>query len=271
MATNYQLKPFRFNLDDLNFIRDQINFRPLFDANGNAIINWEGTTAIFDAQGNGYNTTGMNATEAIAAYGHSYASVTAAQGLREVTGVNNNLHLVNSAWGAVDQPFLQRIPPNFTNYVEALHTGDSGAFYANKIGLTGNIAATPDYIKSADNPYTSASEAHPGIDVVDYTPRMISQLTTTAGAKFTLTDGHITKDANGFTAVADYGMLETLGQQDKQNADNHEFFIGAINPGVAPANGWLALFGQFFDHGLDFIGKGADGTKITIPLGTCTK
>ena len=31
-------------------------------------------------------------------------------------------------------------------------------------------------------------------------------------------------------------------------------------------NGWFALFGQFFDHGLDFIGKGADGTKITINL-----
>ena len=31
MATNFILKPFTFNLTDLNFIRDQIKFRPLFD------------------------------------------------------------------------------------------------------------------------------------------------------------------------------------------------------------------------------------------------
>ena len=43
-------------------------------------------------------------------------------------------------------------------------------------------------------------------------------------------------------------------------------FHRRTNPGVAPVNGWFALFGQFFDHGLDFVGKGADGTKITINL-----
>jgi len=35
---------------------------------------------------------------------------------------------------------------------------------------------------------------------------------------------------------------------------------------VSPVNGWFVLFGQFFDHGLDFIGKGGDGTRITINL-----
>ena len=38
MATNYQLKPFRFNIDDLNFMMAQIKFKPLFDSSGNAII-----------------------------------------------------------------------------------------------------------------------------------------------------------------------------------------------------------------------------------------
>jgi hypothetical protein len=46
---------------------------------------------------------------------------------------------------------------------------------------------------------------------------------------------------------------------------------------VAPNNGYLALFGQFFDHGLDFIGKGAQNTTIKIalaptdPLYMCTR
>ncbi|MFX4470362.1 hypothetical protein ABTA54_19855, partial [Acinetobacter baumannii] len=28
----------------------------------------------------------------------------------------------------------------------------------------------------------------------------------------------------------------------------------------APFNGWMTFFGQFFDHGLDLIAKGGDGT-----------
>ncbi len=63
-----------------------------------------------------------------------------------------------------------------------------------------------------------------------------------------------------------YGLLETLGHIDFQNPTSGEFFIGSENPGVAPVNSWFAIFGQFFDHGLDLIGKGAQGTKITIAL-----
>ncbi|PMZ62690.1 hypothetical protein C1X25_27800, partial [Pseudomonas sp. GW247-3R2A] len=50
MATRYILKPFRFNLSDLDFMRDQIDFRPLYDADGNAIVDWSGSSAIYDAQ-----------------------------------------------------------------------------------------------------------------------------------------------------------------------------------------------------------------------------
>jgi Ca2+-binding RTX toxin-like protein len=51
-------------------------------------------------------------------------------------------------------------------------------------------------------------------------------------------------------------------------AAHQEQFIGSINPGVAPYNGYFALFGQFFDHGLDFGAKGAQATKIKIALAT---
>ena len=33
----------------------------------------------------------------------------------------------------------------------------------------------------------------------------------------------------------------------------------------APFNGWFTLFGQFFDHGLDLVTKGGNGT-VYIPL-----
>ena len=68
-------------------------------------------------------------------------------------------------------------------------------------------------------------------------------------------------------AIVSYPGILAGGQFDPQDPTNGEQFFGAINPGVAPSNSFLAYFGQFFDHGLDFIGKGAS-TKITIPLAT---
>jgi Ca2+-binding RTX toxin-like protein len=44
--------------------------------------------------------------------------------------------------------------------------------------------------------------------------------------------------------------------------------IEAIAPDIgisAPFNSWMTLFGQFFDHGLDLVGKGQSGT-VFIPL-----
>ncbi len=258
------LKSFLFNFSDLAFMRDQIGFKPLFDANGKAIVAWNGSGAVYDARGNViWNGSGMTQSEALAAFGTSFWSYTASQGIRNVDGLANNLF--NPDWGNSDLPFMQRTRVIFDNYLKPLDASSSDAFYAAKF-------ATPENSASAD--YTKTPANLTVANVVDYTPRMISRTVTTAGVTFETEPGstHLVKDANGFTSVTDYGMLQTLGQQDAQpssNADgsaNSEWFIGAINPGVAPVNGWFVLFGQFFDHGLDFVGKGGDGTKITINL-----
>ena len=34
MATNYVLKPFTINLNDLAYLLDQVNFLPMFDSSG---------------------------------------------------------------------------------------------------------------------------------------------------------------------------------------------------------------------------------------------
>jgi Animal haem peroxidase len=328
MSTHFKLKPFNFNLSDLNFIRDQINFRPLFDAVGNVIVAWDGTGPIYDSNNlasrtllwdgvSNIGTTGSHtAATATAFFGTSYDTVTAAQGLRDVTGNNNNLLLVNKFWGAVDQPFMQSVAPDFAHYIKPMTAGPD-AFYANSTFtlsasqqalVTAQGAAGPDYTKTS---------THAGTSIVDYTPRMISRTITTGGAT-PLQDGNgqvihwyeaLYADASAAglaykttvdTAVAawnlthpgaignhpadpnhidlstlidgaaimkDQGLLSMGGaQHDPQDPTNGELFFGAINPGVAPGNSFLAYFGQFFDHGLDFIGKGADSTKITIPL-----
>lgn len=281
MATNFILKPFRFNLSDLNFIRDQINFKPLFDASGNAIINWDGTGAVFNDKGVAYADMGSSAAN-LAAYGSSYKSLTDLAGLRDVTGENNNLLLVNKFWGAVDQPFLRTVAPNFDAYIKPTTDG----YYGSQTFGTSTVGNT-DYTKSA----TATDQS-----VVDYTPRMISRTITTGGATPlqdpTVDGGQVlhwnaaryASDAayaaavdtvspggagliEGAAIVSNPGILAG-GQYDPQDPTNGEVFFGSINPGVAPSNSFLAYFGQFFDHGLDFIGKGASGTKITIPLAT---
>ncbi len=296
MATNFQLKPFRFNLDDLSFIKKQIDFRPLFDADGNPIIAWNGVGAVYNSNDLATRVAYADQGTAfanISAYGTSYDSITAAQGLRDVTGQNNNLLLVNKYQGAVDQPFLQTVAPEFNNYVKPLASTDINAFYGTKafgIAATGPI----DYTKSPDT-----VNAGPNItgNITDYTPRMISKLVTTGDATPLLdANGQVMHwnatlyaDSSpaglaykalvdtvsvggaglieGATIISDYGLL-AAGQTDPQDPTNGETFFGAINPGVAPGNSFLAYFGQFFDHGLDFVGKGGglQPSKITIPL-----
>jgi Ca2+-binding RTX toxin-like protein len=307
------LKPFAFNTTDIEFILAQINFKPLFDAAGNAIINWDGTGVIYDFRHNllwnGIDALPGNANP-LNYFGTSYQNGTDLSGLRDPSGMNNNLALVNSAYGAVDQLFVRSAPSDYTNYVDILHGGTSpsdGAYAAlfNYWGkysdgsvadgtLTGAFNANGilntkiDYTISAGGTQTASNgDAITITNIVDYTPRMISLLTTTAGVVYDTwanhagdpnPDGHqaneIYYDTNGVATVVDWGDLKTvaaggLGQVDTQarfadSAGVGEQFIGGLNPGVSPSNGFFVLFGQFFDHGLDFIDKGGQGKTIKI-------
>src|SRR5581483_2580926 len=52
------------------------------------------------------------------------------------------------------------------------------------------------------------------------------------------------------------------------DALQNDGFIRSLNSvsGDPGYSGWFVLFGQFFDHGLDFIGKPNGNATITIPL-----
>jgi hypothetical protein len=336
MTTSFQLKAFRINLTDLNFIRDQVNFKPLFDSIGNALINWDGTTDAYDGAGvmlyeaiPNLLPTSPEALQAVIDWGTSYSSVTASEGVRDVTGLHNNLLAINQYWGAADQAFMQTVAPDFGNYIKPMASGSLGSFYANKgFSLSNSQLATqagqtdngPDYTKDLSHPGGTINAGAVALDshgvplaagygngnIVDYTPRMISR-TITTGDSTPLVDingspvhwnkvnyaagqadillGNSTTNADyaalidssgvatatlieGAAIITDYGIMAAVGQRDMQDPTNSEYFIGATNPGVAPGNSWLAYFGQFFDHGLDFIdkGQGLTPSKITIPL-----
>ena len=327
----YTLKPFQLNSTDLEFILRQVNFLPLFDALGNAIIAWNGAGAVYDSHGNiiwdplaaagtyTYNGVVLDAGNVLASLGPSYQTVTDLAGLRDVSGLNNNLSLVNAAYGAVDQIFTRSAAADYANYSPIMQAVATNAYAAAKVyygkysdgsatdgtptgGFNVNGTLNTDYAITLDtDPNVSAlgdSVATDGTainikNVVDYTPRMISLTTTTAGVTYDTWANHaadplaslhttneIYYDAKGVATVLDWGVLATaaekpgvgLGQVDTQerlaaSAGQNDHFVGGLNPGVSPSNGFFVLFGQFFDHGLDFVDK-ASGATIKIALAT---
>ena len=89
---------------------------------------------------------------------------------------------------------------------------------------------------------TPTSYSVRGINLVDAEPRIISNL------------------------VSDQSDVSKLDAQDNPNNPNGARvspITGTINP--LPYSGFTTLFGQFFDHGLDFVKKGADGV-VLVPL-----
>jgi Ca2+-binding RTX toxin-like protein len=316
MANN--LKPFVIDQTDLDFILSQVNFRPLFDAAGNAIILWDGTGKVYDSKGTliaqGGATAGDAASiAAIATYGQSYYSEFDLAGLRDPSGLNNNLSLINATWGSVDQIFTRSAAADYANYSPVMQAVAERAYaaakqyygkYSDGSATDGTPTGTFNAGGALNSDYKITLDTTPGAqpgdshaadgtainiqNVVDYTPRMISLTTTTAGVTYDTWANHqsdplaashqpneIYYDANGVAKVLDWGQLKTvadggLGQVDTQarlaaSAGQDDHFVGGLNPGVSPSNGFFVLFGQFFDHGLDFIGK-ASGQTIKIAL-----
>jgi hypothetical protein len=381
----YALKPFYLNLNDLLYLLDQVNFVPLFDgpANSNGIVNFNPTSMdAWDAMGNliwdwetqsgSYKGTALTAAN-VGLLGHGFPQVSAPIGIRDVSGLHNNLFGDQAFWGTVDVPFRRDIPADFTNYVTS-----PDANYAPGLGSGTNGLNVLDYMPriisnlvttagvnllrdssgayvdwdaaryASDTAYKAIIDAS-GVDITQllegakivapintqvaildnnglplvYTAATYAQsvVYTVSFAIFAASAVGGLKDAAGGslsegeaiwyrqsaggplvntnltyqpdllvykqlidanvdfaggtpidgTAVTStisqsgYGLLEQLGHIDFQNPTSGEFFIGSENPGVAPVNSWFAIFGQFFDHGLDLIGKGGNG-KITIAL-----
>jgi Ca2+-binding RTX toxin-like protein len=76
-----------------------------------------------------------------------------------------------------------------------------------------------------------------------------------------------TADAGSATAIANLEALTNLLPSINILADG-SYQIDSRSPdiGLSPPNsGWMTLFGQFFDHGLDLVTKGGNGT-VYIPL-----
>lgn len=125
--------------------------------------------------------------------------------------------------------------------------------------------------------------ANPYLTVRDYSPRMIAQTVHSdqalqrqdAISPGTITDHLVYQIKDLTTGNARVGGYDADGNTQAGGLYFKEDISRNLNtlPGDPSLTGWNVLFGQFFDHGLDFIGKGgnalspgAPGSKILIPL-----
>ncbi|WP_397409912.1 peroxidase family protein [Polaromonas sp.] len=75
-------------------------------------------------------------------------------------------------------------------------------------------------------------------------------------------------DAKAAHATAFQALTAELELAGLAVADNGTIFVQNLSPdiGLSPSfNGWMTFFGQFFDHGLDLLTKGGNGT-VFVPL-----
>ncbi|MEY2686113.1 MAG: hypothetical protein RL375_311, partial [Pseudomonadota bacterium] len=145
-------------------------------------------------------------------------------GLRAVDGSHNNLVPGQEEFGAADRP-MPNVLPQIWRTAEAVQFDYDGPGPVT-VGSLSSYGQTSGL-------------------VFDSEPRLISNL---------ISD----QTAGNAAAVAIAGPGATV-------SSDGTLFIENVAPDEglsAPFNSWFTIFGQFFDHGLDLIGKGGRGSVI---------
>ncbi|MES2759492.1 MAG: hypothetical protein V4693_19135 [Pseudomonadota bacterium] len=159
-------------------------------------------------------------------------------GLRTVDGTWNSLLPGQERMGAADNVMPRLV---------------AGTFYPAEGRPAGFFG--PGDPGSAGSHYNQTA---PGNIVYDAQPRIISNL---------IVDQTASNPAAVIAADERAATSEYPGQDTVQTSTNGTMFIPNLSPDIGlspPFNGMMALFGQFFDHGLDLITKG--GGTVFVPL-----
>ncbi len=245
---------FTLNQADLEFVLRQIKV---------AEANAAGTplTQIYvDAEG---NVVPASTPGAVLAIPDPHVPV----GLRAVDGSYNNLIPGRELWGAADQPMPRALDGSFRNDADGdqmpLGPGPSPVV----TNTNYNVIGVP-----TGNPFINGGNTG---NVADADPRIISNLVVDMSVN---NPAAIQAWMNNAIAQAAWeeahpGMTPVVpGQPLGANGVYITNADLASIPNIAPDEGlsasfnaWMTFFGQFFDHGLDLISKGGNGT-VYIPL-----
>jgi Ca2+-binding RTX toxin-like protein len=203
--------------------------------------------------------------------GQPPVNVHLAFGLREVAGTNNNLVPGQEDFGSSDLTFPRVTEPVFRTVT---------------INIDGTVF-DPNPGVDGDTMTTTYASADASAIVVDTAPRTISNLISDQSADnpAAVDAAAAANDALGTgyqNLVPNPAFDPTLPVDPVTNPEflpgnqatppvvdaSGNLFINNVTPDAglsAPFNTWMTLFGQFFDHGLDLIGKGGSGA-VFIPL-----
>ena len=246
----------------------------------------------------------------VTATGKTTAGIGEPFGLRNVQGLFNNISLSSSAiWGAsfyafarssdaaygdylqqraLDPSFQARIKSNADGtintvdqaLVDALSTSlatyistgtpGTGHLWGQMTTVEKGLVQNSSYgIQIDTSGYVSLAEryANPFLSVYDYTPRMISQLVDSQAA---LERVNVASGGAYFTDTIAYHLTNIKDETKTSVTESIQRNLNTLG-GDPSLTGWQTLFGQFFDHGLDLLGKGGNkvngvGSKIYIPL-----
>ncbi|WP_283207321.1 peroxidase family protein, partial [Methylobacterium soli] len=213
-------------------------------------------------------------------------------GLRTVDGSYNNLLPGRENWGASDQSFPGLFTPTYINEADGDRYDFNPAPNAETWYTNNNYAYAGTRSGSQPGPGSgTVIDADPRIIsnlVVDQTldnPAAIAAALTHAGMSGQPLMTALSEIANAHTVLkaipapsagqqpsAAYTLAEAaldakLAQYGVE-MDGNSVFLPNVSPDEglsSPFNGWMTIFGQFFDHGLDLVAKGGNGT-VYVPL-----
>jgi Animal haem peroxidase/RTX calcium-binding nonapeptide repeat (4 copies) len=232
----------------------------------------------------------------VTANGVTAAGVGEPFGLRNVQGLFNNISLSSSAiWGAAFYAFARTSDADYGHYLQQridnhafsyrIKVDSTDQALVNNLNGTGSPGAgklwgqmtSAEKALVQDSTYgvqiangnvdLSQRNANPFLTVYDYSPRTISQLVDSQTALERV------DAASGGAYITDtitYDLTDINTGTTKSITESFQRNLNTLS-GDPTLTGWNVLFGQFFDHGLDFIGKGGNtvngkSSKIYIPL-----
>jgi Ca2+-binding RTX toxin-like protein len=133
---------------------------------------------------------------------------------------------------------------------------------ANQMAVTAQISAAYAPLVPLFNAVTNAERAFASASAAaSASPDNVALQDAAAAAALTLEGARAALDAD------DDGLMSLLTANGIElEGANIKILNAAPDEGLsAPFNSWFTLFGQFFDHGLDLVAKGGNGT-VFIPL-----
>jgi hypothetical protein len=242
---------FTFNVADLQFVLRQIKIAEAHSTGTPLTDVW------VDAAGNIVPAGTLGAEPAI-------SDPHMPLGLRTVDGSLNNLVPGRETWGATDQVMPRMLSENFIN-----ENDDDTMPFGQGLAVTNN-----DYGVVGEPTNITVNGGHSG-NVADADPRIISNLISDMSTRnpAAVEVWFANEMAVAAWEEANPGLTpvrpgEPTSELQLEITDMDLALIPNMAPddGIsAPFNAWMTFFGQFFDHGLDLISKGNNGT-IFIPL-----